>query len=186
MLRYLRYLQNKDIALDRSMIPLGSCTMKLNATTEMIPVTWRNFAMMHPFAPLEQTQGYQQLFEELEAMLAEITGFDAISLQPNAGSQGEYAGLARHSRPIMKRGARRTATSASSRSRPMAPTRLPRSWPGLKVVAVACDDRGNVDVADLKAKAQQHAADLAALMITYPSTHGVFEEADQGHLRRHS
>ena len=93
MLRYLRYLQGKDIALDRSMIPLGSCTMKLNATTEMIPVTWRDFAMMHPFAPLEQAQGYQQLFEELEEMLAEITGFDAVSLQPNAGSQGEYAGL---------------------------------------------------------------------------------------------
>ena len=93
MLRYLRHLQAKDIALDRSMIPLGSCTMKLNATTEMIPVTWREFAMLHPFAPLEQAQGYMQLFEELEAMLAEITGFDAVSLQPNAGSQGEYAGL---------------------------------------------------------------------------------------------
>ena len=93
MLRYLRHLQAKDVALDQAMIALGSCTMKLNATTEMIPVTWRNFSLLHPFAPLEQTQGYQQLFEELEAMLAEITGFDAVSLQPNAGSQGEYAGL---------------------------------------------------------------------------------------------
>ena len=126
MLRYLRHLQAKDVALDQAMIPLGSCTMKLNATTEMIPVTWRNFSLLHPFAPLEQAQGYQQLFEELEAMLAEITGFDAVSLQPNAGSQGEYAGL------LAIRGyhacarAKRTATSASFPSRPTAPIRPPR------------------------------------------------------------
>jgi glycine dehydrogenase len=176
MLRYLRYLQNKDIALDRSMIPLGSCTMKLNATTEMIPVTWRNFAMIHPFAPLEQTQGYQQLFEELEAMLAEITGFDAISLQPNAGSQGEYAGL------LAIRGYHE-ARGEAHRNICLIPVSAHGTNPasavmaGLKVVAVACDDRGNVDVADLKARAQQHALNLAALMITYPSTHGVFEEA---------
>ena len=176
MLRYLRYLQNKDIALDRSMIPLGSCTMKLNSTTEMIPVTWRNFAMIHPFAPLEQTQGYQQLFEELESMLAEITGFDAISLQPNAGSQGEYAGL------LAIRGYHE-ARSEAHRSICLIPVSAHGTNPasavmaGLKVVAVACDDRGNVDVADLKAKAQEHASNLAALMITYPSTHGVFEEA---------
>jgi glycine cleavage system P protein (glycine dehydrogenase) len=176
MLRYLRYLQSKDIALDRSMIPLGSCTMKLNATTEMIPVTWRNFAMIHPFAPLEQTQGYQQLFEELEAMLAEITGFDAVSLQPNAGSQGEYAGLLaiRNYHEAMGEAHRNiclipvSAHGTNPASAVMA---------GLKVVIVACDDKGNVDVADLKAKARQHAAEIAALMITYPSTHGVFEES---------
>jgi glycine dehydrogenase len=176
MLRYLRYLQNKDIALDRSMIPLGSCTMKLNATTEMIPVTWRNFAMLHPFAPLEQTQGYQQLFEELEAMLAEITGFDAISLQPNAGSQGEYAGL-------LAIGNYHAAKGEAHRDVCLIPVSAHGTNPasaamaGLKVVVVACDAMGNVDVADLKAKAKQHAANLAALMITYPSTHGVFEEA---------
>jgi glycine dehydrogenase len=176
MLRYLRYLQNKDIALDRSMIPLGSCTMKLNATTEMIPVTWRNFAMIHPFAPLEQTQGYQQLFEELEAMLAEITGFDAISLQPNAGSQGEYAGL------LAIRGYH-AASGEGHRDICLIPVSAHGTNPasavmaGLKVVAVACDDRGNVDVADLAAKARDNASHLAALMITYPSTHGVFEDA---------
>ena len=176
MLRYLRYLQNKDIALDRSMIPLGSCTMKLNATTEMIPVTWRNFAMLHPFAPLEQTQGYQQLFEELEAMLAEITGFDAISLQPNAGSQGEYAGL-------LAIGNYHAAKGEAHRDVCLIPVSAHGTNPasaamaGLKVVVVACDAMGNVDVADLKAKAKQHTANLAALMITYPSTHGVFEEA---------
>jgi glycine dehydrogenase len=176
MLRYLRRLQNKDIALDRSMIPLGSCTMKLNATTEMIPVTWRNFAMLHPFAPLEQTQGYQQLFEELEAMLAEITGFDAISLQPNAGSQGEYAGLLAIRSYLQARGEGHrdiclipvSAHGTNPASATMA---------GLKVVVVACDRLGNVDLADLKAKARLHADSLAALMVTYPSTHGVFEDA---------
>jgi glycine dehydrogenase len=176
MLRYLRRLQNKDIALDRSMIPLGSCTMKLNATTEMIPVTWRNFAMLHPFAPLEQTQGYQQLFEELEAMLAEITGFDAISLQPNAGSQGEYAGLLAIRSYHQARGEGHrdiclipvSAHGTNPASATMA---------GFKVVVVACDELGNVDLTDLKAKARLHAANLAALMVTYPSTHGVFEEA---------
>jgi glycine cleavage system protein P-like pyridoxal-binding family len=128
MLRYLRQLQAKDIALDRSMIPLGSCTMKLNATTEMIPISWPDFAHMHPFVPLEQAQGYQQLFEELEGWLCEITGFDAVSLQPNAGSQGEYAGLMtirRGTRPTVKA----SVTSASYRHRRMAPTRPPPSWP---------------------------------------------------------
>jgi len=176
MLRYLRYLQNKDIALDRSMIPLGSCTMKLNATTEMIPVTWRNFAMLHPFAPLEQTQGYQQLFEELEAMLAEITGFDAVSLQPNAGSQGEYAGL-------LAIKAYHEARGEAHRNVCLIPVSAHGTNPasaamaGLKVLVVACDLQGNVDVGDLRAKAGQHAENLAALMVTYPSTHGVFEEA---------
>ena len=176
MMRYLRRLQVKDIALDRSMIPLGSCTMKLNATTEMIPITWRTFAMMHPFAPLEQTQGYQQLFEDLEAMLCEITGFDAVSLQPNAGSQGEYSGLLTISQYHRQRGEKNrniclipvSAHGTNPASAVMA---------GMKVVIVKCDDNGNVDVNDLRARAEEHAENLAALMITYPSTHGVFEEA---------
>jgi glycine dehydrogenase len=176
MLRYLRYLQNKDIALDRSMIPLGSCTMKLNATTELIPVTWRNFAMLHPFAPLEQTQGYQQLFEELEAMLAEITGFDAVSLQPNAGSQGEYAGLLAIRNYHQAQGeAHRNICLIPVSAHGTNPASA--AMAGLKVVVVACDAMGNVDVADLKAKAREHGPNLAALMVTYPSTHGVFEEA---------
>jgi glycine dehydrogenase len=176
MLRYLRHLQAKDVALDRSMIALGSCTMKLNATTEMIPVTWRGFSLLHPFAPLEQTQGYQQLFEELEAMLAEITGFDSVSLQPNAGSQGEYAGLLAIKGYHVSRGDTHrdiclipiSAHGTNPASSVMA---------GFKVVVVACDENGNVDVGDLKARAEEHKADLAALMITYPSTHGVFEVA---------
>ena len=176
MLRYMRHLQAKDVALDRSMIPLGSCTMKLNSTTQMIPITWKEFAMMHPFAPLEQTQGYQQLFEDVEAMLCEITGFDAVSLQPNAGSQGEYSGLLaiRHYHEANGDAHRdiclipRSSHGTNPASAIMA---------GLKVVVVNCDDHGNVEVADLKAKAEQHSANLAALMITYPSTHGVFEVA---------
>jgi glycine dehydrogenase len=176
MLRYMRRLQAKDVALDRSMIPLGSCTMKLNATTEMIPVTWREFAMMHPFAPLEQAQGYQQLFEELEQMLAEITGFDTVSLQPNAGSQGEYAGLLairgyHHARGEAHRDVCLIPVSAHGTNPASA------VMAGMKVVVVACDAKGNVDVADLEAKAKQHAKNLAALMITYPSTHGVFEQS---------
>ncbi|MFP6731142.1 MAG: aminomethyl-transferring glycine dehydrogenase [Alphaproteobacteria bacterium] len=176
MLRYLRWLVVKDIALDRSMIPLGSCTMKLNATTEMIPVTWRNFGAMHPFAPLDQTQGYQQLFEELEAMLCEVTGFDAVSLQPNAGSQGEYTGLLVIRQYHASNGEQRRnicLIPASSHGTNPASANLA----GLEVVVVACDDAGNVDVTDLQAKASEHADHLAALMITYPSTHGVFEES---------
>ncbi len=176
MLRYMRQLQAKDVALDRSMIPLGSCTMKLNATTQMIPITWKEFAMVHPFAPLEQTQGYQHLFEDVESMLCEITGFDAVSLQPNAGSQGEYAGLLaiRHYHEANGEGHRniciipRSSHGTNPASAIMA---------GLQVVVVNTDDEGNVDVADLKAKAEQHSDNLAALMITYPSTHGVFETA---------
>ena len=176
MMRYLRRLQAKDIALDRSMIPLGSCTMKLNGTSEMLPVTWRTFAHIHPFAPLEQTQGYQQLFEELEAMLCEITGFDAVSLQPNAGSQGEYSGLMaiRHYHRSRGEGHRDiclipvSAHGTNPASAVMA---------GFKVVIVKCDNDGNVDIADLGEKASTHSDRLAALMITYPSTHGVFEEA---------
>ncbi|MFM8748256.1 MAG: aminomethyl-transferring glycine dehydrogenase [Aestuariivirga sp.] len=176
MLRYLRHLQVKDIALDQSMIALGSCTMKLNATTEMIPVTWRSFSMLHPFAPLEQAQGYMQLFEELEDMLAEITGFDAVSLQPNAGSQGEYAGLLairgyHESRGDTQRDVCLIPVSAHGTNPASA------IMAGMKVVAVACDAHGNVDVGDLAKKAVEHAPHLAALMITYPSTHGVFEVA---------
>ncbi len=176
MLRYLRYLQAKDVALDRSMIALGSCTMKLNGTTEMIPVTWREFAMMHPFAPLEQAQGYQQLFDELEAMLADITGFDAVSLQPNAGSQGEYAGLLaiRGYHESRGEGNRKVCLIPQSAhgTNPASAVMV-----GLEVVVVACDAAGNVDVEDLKKKAAAHRDKLSALMITYPSTYGVFEGA---------
>ncbi len=176
MLRYLRWLQTKDIALDRSMIPLGSCTMKLNATTEMIPVTWRQFSAMHPFAPLDQTQGYQQLFEELEEMLCEVTGFDAVSLQPNAGSQGEYAGLLAIRKYHERNGdPHRDVCLIPSSAHGTNPASAIMA--GLRVVVVACDHDGNVDVDDLKKKSEEHKDNLAALMVTYPSTHGVFEEA---------
>ncbi len=176
MLRYLRWLQAKDIALDRAMIPLGSCTMKLNATTQMIPVTWRSFSAMHPFAPLDQAQGYQQLFEELEEQLAEITGFDAVSLQPNAGSQGEFSGLAVIAKYHETRGdGHRNVCLIPSSSHGTNPASAQMA--GMRVIVVGADENGNVDVADLKAKATEHSANLAALMITYPSTHGVFEES---------
>ncbi len=176
MLRYLRWLAAKDLALDRCMIPLGSCTMKLNATTEMIPITWRQFAQMHPFAPLEQAQGYQQLFEELEEMLCAVTGFDAVSLQPNAGSQGEYAGLLAIRRYHESRNqGNRSVCLIPASSHGTNPASA--SMAGMKVVVVGCDKDGNVDVDDLKAKATAHKDELAALMITYPSTHGVFEQA---------
>jgi glycine dehydrogenase len=176
MLRYLRWLQVKDVALDRSMIPLGSCTMKLNATTEMIPVTWRQFSAMHPFAPLDQTQGYQQLFEELEEMLCEVTGFEAVSLQPNAGSQGEYAGLLTIRKYHESQGeGRRDVCLIPSSAHGTNPASAIMA--GLRVVVVGCDHDGNVDLDDLKAKSDEHRENLAALMITYPSTHGVFEEA---------
>ena len=176
MLRYLRWLAAKDIALDRAMIPLGSCTMKLNATTEMIPVTWRNFGAIHPFAPLDQTQGYQQLFEELEKMLCKATGFDAVSLQPNAGSQGELSGLLCIAKYLESQGqGQRNVCLIPASAHGTNPASAVMA--GMKVVVVKCDANGNVDVDDLKAKAEQHTEDLAALMITYPSTHGVFEEA---------
>ncbi len=176
MLRYLRRLQEKDIALDRSMIPLGSCTMKLNATAEMIPISYPGFARIHPFAPTEQTRGYQTLIRRLESWLCTITGFHAVSLQPNAGSAGEYAGLlairAWHaSRNELHRDVCLIPTSAHGTNPASA------AMAGLRVIPVACDRNGNIDVADLRAKAAQHAANLAALMVTYPSTHGVFETA---------
>ena len=175
MLRYLRWLAAKDLSLDRTMIPLGSCTMKLNATSEMRPITWRNFSAMHPFAPLDQAQGYQQLFEELEEMLCEITGFDAVSLQPNAGSQGEYSGLLCIRKYHESRGeGHRNICLIPASSHGTNPASAQMA--GMQVVVVGCDDHGNVDVADLRAKSQEHQQGLAALMITYPSTHGVFEE----------
>ena len=176
MLRYLRALADKDLALDRTMIPLGSCTMKLNATTEMIPVTWREFGAIHPFAPADQAQGYAQLTAELEQMLCACTGYDAVSLQPNAGSQGEYAGLlAIRAWHASRNEAHRDVCLIPSSAHGTNPATA--NMAGMHVVVVACDENGNVDVADLKAKAEQHADKLAAIMITYPSTHGVFETA---------
>ena len=175
MMRYMRRLAARDIALDRAMIPLGSCTMKLNSTTEMTPVTYRLFAALHPFVPLEQAQGYQQLFEELEERLCEITGFAAMSFQPNAGSQGEYAGLLVIRKYHQTRGqGHRNVCLIPASAHGTNPASAVLA--GMEVVVVACDTLGNVDFADLKAKAEQHADRLAALMMTYPSTHGVFEE----------
>ena len=174
MLRYLRSLSDKDVALDRSMIPLGSCTMKLNATTEMEPISWPEFAQLHPFAPIEQAKGYLTLIRQLESWLADVTGYDTVSLQPNAGSQGEFAGLlairAFHDaagdtqRTVCLIPASAHGTNAAS-----------AAMAGMRVVVVACDDAGNVDMDDLHSKIEAHAAQLAAIMITYPSTHGVFE-----------
>ncbi|MBI2969305.1 MAG: aminomethyl-transferring glycine dehydrogenase [Gammaproteobacteria bacterium] len=176
MMRYMRGLARKDIALDRAMIPLGSCTMKLNASTELAAISYREFNAMHPFAPLDQAQGYQQMFEELEDMLCDLTGFSAFSLQPNAGSQGEYAGLLVIRRYYEVRGeGRRDICLIPASAHGTNPASA--AMAGLKVVVVACDDRGNVDLADLGKKAEQHRDKLAALMITYPSTHGVYEEA---------
>ncbi|MBM3672912.1 MAG: aminomethyl-transferring glycine dehydrogenase [Actinobacteria bacterium] len=175
MLRYMRRLSDRDLALDRTMIPLGSCTMKLNATAEMIPVTWPEFGALHPFAPIDQAAGYRKMFSDLESWLCEITGYDAVSLQPNAGSQGELAGLLAIRAYHQSRGeghrsvclipASAHGTNAAS-----------AAMAAMRVVVVACDDHGNVDVDDLKTKAHENANDLAALMVTYPSTHGVFEE----------
>ena len=176
MLRYLRRLADKDLALDRTMIPLGSCTMKLNATTEMIPVTWPEFGNMHPFAPAEQAAGYAELVHNLEDMLCKVTGFDAVTLQPNSGAQGEYAGL------LAIRGYHASRCEAH-RNICLIPSSAHGTNPasaqmcGMEVVVTKCDEQGNVDVADLEAAAEKHSKNLAALMITYPSTHGVFEEA---------
>jgi glycine dehydrogenase len=176
MLRYLKKLQNRDLALDHSMISLGSCTMKLNASSEMIPITWPEFADIHPFAPLDQATGYLQMIGELEAWLKAITGFDAICMQPNSGAQGEYAGLVAIARYHASRG-------ESQRNVCLIPKSAHGTNPataqmcGMRVVVVDCDDSGNIDLADLAAKAADHAASLACLMITYPSTHGVFEES---------
>ncbi|MGZ4544309.1 MAG: aminomethyl-transferring glycine dehydrogenase [Blastococcus sp.] len=174
MLRYLRALSDKDLALDRTMIPLGSCTMKLNAATEMAAITWPEFANLHPFAPVEQARGYARLIDELCRDLAEVTGYAAVSVQPNAGSQGEFAGLLairgyHRSRGEAERDVCLIPSSAHGTNAASA------VMAGMRVVVVACDEAGNVDVADLHAKVDQHAARLAAIMLTYPSTHGVFE-----------
>ena len=175
MMRYLRKLSDKDLALDRTMIPLGSCTMKLNAATEMIPISWPEFAGIHPFAPSDQTMGYQELIAELESMLCEATGYDAVSLQPNAGSQGEFAGLlaiqayhANSGEPhrnvcLIPQSAHGTNPASASMA-------------GMKIVVVKCDENGNVDIDDLNEKASANSDKLSCIMITYPSTHGVFEE----------
>ena len=175
LMRYLRRLADKDLALDRTMIPLGSCTMKLNAASEMQPITWSAFGGLHPFVPAEQAQGYQKLTDELEAMLCAATGYDAVSLQPNAGSQGEYAGLLAIRAYHASRGeAERDICLIPSSAHGTNPATA--NMAGMRVVVTACDARGNVDVQDLRAKALEHKDRLAALMITYPSTHGVFEE----------
>jgi glycine dehydrogenase len=176
MLRYIRSLSDKDLALDRTMIPLGSCTMKLNATSEMIPVTWPQFANIHPFAPVDQSKGYKKMIDQLSKWLIEVTGYDAVSLQPNAGSQGEFAGLlairnyldnkGEHHRNICLIPSSAHGTNAAS-----------AVMAGMKVVVIECDELGNVSIADIKAKIEQYQDQLAALMVTYPSTHGVFEEA---------
>ncbi|HRP04449.1 MAG TPA: aminomethyl-transferring glycine dehydrogenase, partial [Opitutaceae bacterium] len=176
MLRYIKRLEAKDLSLSHSMISLGSCTMKLNATSEMLPVTWPEFGKLHPLAPAEQWRGYAQLFRDLKTWLSEITGFAEISLQPNAGSQGEYAGL------LAIRGYHRSR-GEGHRTVCLIPTSAHGTNPasavmcGMSVVPIACDANGNMDMADLKAKADQHASNLAALMVTYPSTHGVFESS---------
>ena len=174
MMRYIKRLENKDLSLTHSMISLGSCTMKLNAASELFPVSWPEFANMHPFAPEDQTEGYREIFRELEKYLCEITGFTACSLQPNSGAQGEYAGL-------MVIRAYHANRGESHRNVALIPSSAHGTNPasaamaGMKIIVVACDERGNVDVADLKAKAEEHKEKLASLMVTYPSTHGVFE-----------
>jgi glycine dehydrogenase len=175
MLRYIKSLETKDLSLCHSMIALGSCTMKLNATTEMVPVTWPEFSKMHPFAPADQVGGYMQVFDELNNWLCEITGFAAMSLQPNAGAQGEYAGLMviRAYHNDRGEGHRNIALIPSSAH---GTNPASAAMAGMKIVVVKCDDNGNIDVADLKAKAEQYKNELSALMVTYPSTHGVFEE----------
>jgi len=175
LLRYMRKLSDRDLALDRAMIPLGSCTMKLNATTEMMPLTWPAWGSLHPFVPADQAQGYHQLFATLEKWLCDITGYDAVSLQPNSGAQGEYAGLLAIRGYHAARGDhQRTICLIPSSAHGTNPASA--AMVGMSVVVVACDKDGNVDVDDLRTKAEKHSANLAAIMITYPSTHGVFEE----------
>ncbi|MGA1166542.1 MAG: aminomethyl-transferring glycine dehydrogenase, partial [bacterium] len=175
LMRYLRNLEEKDLALNRAMIPLGSCTMKLNASAEMIPVTWESVGSLHPFVPVEQAHGMQKMIQQLEDWLMQLTGFDAISMQPNSGAQGEYAGLLTIRNYHISRGeAHRHICLIPSSAHGTNPASAQMA--GMKVVVVNCDSQGNVDVNDLRQKAEAHASELAALMVTYPSTHGVFEE----------
>lgn len=174
MLRYLKRLESKDIALNQAMIPLGSCTMKLNATAEMIPVTWPEFGKLHPFAPIDQARGYSQLFEELQEMLKACTGYDAISLQPNAGSQGEYAGLVAIKKYFESKGESRDICLIPASAHGTNPASA--QMVSFKVVVVACDNKGNVDLTDLAEKIATYGKQIACIMVTYPSTHGVFEE----------
>ncbi len=175
LLRYLRTLADKDLAMDRTMIPLGSCTMKLNATAEMIPVTWPEFANIHPLAPAAQAEGYKELISSLEAMLVEITGYDAVSLQPNSGAQGEYAGLLAIRAYLASKGeGHRNICLIPESAHGTNPASA--NMCGMKVVVTKCDSNGNVDVNDIRVQAEKHSANLAAIMLTYPSTHGVFEE----------
>ena len=176
MLRYIRALSDRDLALDRTMIPLGSCTMKLNATSEMIPITWPEFNSIHPFAPISQSRGYTKLIESLSNWLTSVTGYDAVSLQPNAGSQGEFAGLLAIRNYLDSKGeqARNICLIPSSAHGTNAASAV---MAGMKVIVIACDEDGNVSIEDLKSKINQHEGQLAALMVTYPSTHGVFESA---------
>ena len=178
MMRYMRWLARRDIALDRAMIPLGSCTMKLNAATELQALSYKEFNAMHPFAPLDQAQGYMQLLEELEDMLCDLSGFEAFSMQPNAGSQGEYTGLLviRKYHEVRGEGHRNVCLIPASAH---GTNPASAAMAGLRVIVVKCDDNGNIDVADLRDRAQEHAQNLAALMVTYPSTHGVYEDAFQ-------
>ena len=176
MLRYIKSLEAKDLSLCHSMIALGSCTMKLNATTEMVPITWAEFSKIHPFAPTDQVGGYMQVFDELNQWLSEITGFAAMSLQPNSGAQGEYTGLMVIRAYHLDRGdSKRNVALIPSSAHGTNPASA--AMAGMKIVIVKCDERGNIDVSDLKARAEEHAADLSCLMVTYPSTHGVFEES---------
>ena len=176
MLRYIKRLEAKDLSLCHSMIPLGSCTMKLNATTEMIPVTWPEFNALHPFTPVEQAKGYLEIIEELDKDLSEITGFAKMSMQPNSGAQGEYTGLMVIREYFKDKG-------ESHRNIALIPSSAHGTNPasavmaGMKVVVTKCDESGNIDVEDLRAKAEEYKDNLAVLMVTYPSTHGVFESA---------
>ncbi len=178
MLRYMRSLSDKDLALDRAMIPLGSCTMKLNAATEMIPITWETLSAIHPFAPVDQARGYRSLIAELEKWLCACTGYDAVSLQPNAGSQGEYAGLLAIRAYHASRGeGHRDVCLIPSSAHGTNPASAQMAGLRVMVVHCRCDAGGNVDLAILRPRPPQHGVTLAALMVTYPSTHGVFEEA---------